>query len=238
VLLRADPELVNFIDDMRSVEAAARISVQTLLASAKSLVTGLEQIEDEMRVLKKTGVPSGDRFIFVMKPFLKDAYRNVDALKNMASALESELRLLFLYYGESTETAEAIKAEDFFGMILSFSTSLQKSALEVYKAQEKREAAAPKVAVSEAPTPAVNEVTAEPVQTPTTNGLAPQPQGDGALTPTARSYGRAGGNTIQRGDFDQAIRGMLDGTQRRRRENHRPLSRIFVDGSRQSRAIE
>jgi len=43
------------------------VSVQTLLASAKSLVTGLEQIEDEVRVLKKTGVPSGDRFIFVMK---------------------------------------------------------------------------------------------------------------------------------------------------------------------------
>ena len=57
--------------------------------------------------------------------------------------------------------------------------------------------------------------------------------------PAARSYGRASGNTIQRGDFDQAIRGMIDGTQRRRRENqNRPLSRIFVDGSRQSRAIE
>jgi hypothetical protein len=42
----------------------------------------------------------------------------------MAAALESELRLLFLYYGESTEE---MKAEDFFGMILSFSTSLQVS---------------------------------------------------------------------------------------------------------------
>ena len=41
--------------------------MQTLLASAKSLVSGLEQIEDEVRVLKKTGVPTGDRFIFVMK---------------------------------------------------------------------------------------------------------------------------------------------------------------------------
>ena len=41
--------------------------MQTLLASAKSLVSGLEQIEEEVRVLKKTGVPSGDRFIFVMK---------------------------------------------------------------------------------------------------------------------------------------------------------------------------
>jgi len=121
-------------------------------------------------------------------------------------------------------------------MILSFSTSLQKSALEVYKVQE---AAAPKVIVSETPASVVKEDTAKHTQAPTTNGLAPPPQGDGTATPTARSYGRAGGNTIQRGDFDQAIRGMLDGTQRRRRENnHRPLSRIFVDGSRQSRAIE
>lgn len=174
----------------------------------------------------------------------------------MASALEVELRSLFLYYGESTDTAEGIKAEDFFGMILSFSTSLQvranqkgvldliltprkKSALEVYKTQERQEVAAPKMIVSEAPAQVVEEGEIKPVQPPTTNGLAPPPRGDGTATPTARSYGRAGGNTIQRGEFDQAIRGMLDGTQRRRRENnHRPLSRIFVDGSRQSRAIE
>lgn len=45
----------------------------------------------------------------------------------MASALESELRSLFLYYGESTEIAEEMKAEDFFGMISSFATSLQVS---------------------------------------------------------------------------------------------------------------
>lgn len=45
----------------------------------------------------------------------------------MAFALESELRLLFLYYGESAETAEGMKAEDFFGMVLSFSMSLQVS---------------------------------------------------------------------------------------------------------------
>lgn len=173
----------------------------------------------------------------------------------MASALESELQSLFSYYGESTEIAEGMKAEDFFGMILSFSTSLQvtlnrtetldsiltplqKSALEVYKAQEKQEAATPKMIVSETPTPTIKEDTVKPIQTPTTNRLAPPPRGDGIITPTARSYGRAGGNTLQRGDFDQAIRGMMDGTQRRRRENHRPLSRIFVDGSRQSRAIE
>lgn len=111
----------------------------------------------------------------------------------------------------------------------------------MYKAQGKQRAAAPKVIVSEASAPTINEdsVKFKPSQPQTTNGLAPPPYGDGALMPAARSYGRASGNTIQRGDFDQAIRGMIDGTQRRRRENqNRPLSRIFVDGSRQSRAIE
>lgn len=57
---------VDFILMYHGIEFRA-VSVQTLLASAKSLVTGLEQIEDEIRVLKETGVPSGDRFIFVMK---------------------------------------------------------------------------------------------------------------------------------------------------------------------------
>ena len=110
----------------------------------------------------------------------------------------------------------------------------------MYKAQEKQEAAAPKVIVSETPTPtlAIKEDAVKSVQTPTTTGLAPPSQGDGTATPTEKSYGRADGNTLLRGDFDQAIRGMLDGTQRRRRETRRPLSRIFVDGSRQSRAIE
>ena len=45
----------------------------------------------------------------------------------MASALELELQSVFLYYGEPVETAEGMKAEDFFGMISSFATSLQVS---------------------------------------------------------------------------------------------------------------
>lgn len=49
----------------------------------------------------------------------------MEALKNMASALESEIRSLFMYYGEATDSTEGPKPEDFFGMVLSFSSSLQ-----------------------------------------------------------------------------------------------------------------
>lgn len=50
---------------------------------------------------------------------------SVDALKNMSSALENELRSLLLYYGENPDSPDAPKPEDFFGLIASFSSSLQ-----------------------------------------------------------------------------------------------------------------
>lgn len=50
---------------------------------------------------------------------------SVDALKNMSSALENELRSLLSYYGENPDSPDAPKPEDFFGLIASFSSSLQ-----------------------------------------------------------------------------------------------------------------
>lgn len=43
----------------------------------------------------------------------------------MGSAMDEDLRGLLTYYGETPDSPEAPKPEDFFGMILSFSSSLQ-----------------------------------------------------------------------------------------------------------------
>jgi hypothetical protein len=43
----------------------------------------------------------------------------------MGSALEGELRSLLAYYGENPDSPDAPKPEDFFGLIASFSSSLQ-----------------------------------------------------------------------------------------------------------------
>jgi diaphanous 1 len=43
----------------------------------------------------------------------------------MSSALENELRSLLFYYGENPDSPDAPKPEDFFGLIASFSSSLQ-----------------------------------------------------------------------------------------------------------------
>ena len=49
----------------------------------------------------------------------------MNALTKMAASVEAELKVLLAYFGENSETAEATKPEDFFALILSFSTSLQ-----------------------------------------------------------------------------------------------------------------
>lgn len=138
VLLRSDPALVTFIEDMPHVEAAARVSVQTIIASVHGMVDGLKRVSEELTILQKTRLPAGDNFIMVMQPFVKQTSASVDALKNMANALENELRSLLLFYGENPDSPDAPKPEDFFGLVLSFSSSIQKAALEVHDTEEKR----------------------------------------------------------------------------------------------------
>jgi hypothetical protein len=130
---------------------------------------------------------------------------SVDALKNMGTALEGELRSLLAYYGENPDSPDAPKPEDFFGLVASFSSSLQaclyshfygkfdnydvqKCALEVHDAETKR-----KVPIPKAPA--------------------------------------AGNRSVGRGEVDLTIRSMRDGKRRARPQASRPLSRIFLDGS-------
>ncbi|KAJ6583786.1 hypothetical protein B0H10DRAFT_2168123 [Mycena sp. CBHHK59/15] len=243
VLMRTDPSLTTFINDLPHLEAAARVSVQTITQSVNALVAGLGQVKDEIAQLKSMrGVPANDQFIRVMQPFLAEVGPSVIALKNMGNSLDGELRSLLSYYGENPDSSEAPKPEDFFGLISSFSSSLQKCALEVHDAEMKLMPAIQKPAISEpaedAPSESVKSYTflftrsqsSHPVQTI----KAPQDPAPPALAlPQAGSQG----GSVSRGDLDQAIRSMRDG--KRRARPSRPLSKIFLDGGRpQSRLYD
>jgi len=67
------------------------------------------------------------RAVFNMsyQTFIAQVSPNVDALKNMGNMIEGELRSLLTYYGENPDSSDAPKPEDFFGLIASFSSSLQ-----------------------------------------------------------------------------------------------------------------
>lgn len=121
------------------------VSVGIIMQSVHSLVGGLQQVTEEVQRLQQIRTsPANDRFMLVMevslvfhpRPFVKSDYAlpqpflaqvggSIEALKHMGTSLESELRSLLAYYGETPDSPEAPKPEDFFGLILSFSSSLQ-----------------------------------------------------------------------------------------------------------------
>jgi diaphanous 1 len=159
----------------------------------------------------------------------------------MSASLESELHSMLAFFGENPDSPEAPKSEDFFGLILSFSSSLQKAALEVHDTEAKKET--PEVKIEAAEEPAEEMVRApivlvksiavdcslQTVKMSDVNGQA------GKQAPPS-SMGRAAGLSVGRGDLDQAIRSMRDG--RRRARPQRPASKIFVDGTRASRLFD
>ncbi|KAJ7087393.1 hypothetical protein C8R43DRAFT_308792 [Mycena crocata] len=142
----------------------------------------------------------------------------------MGQSLLGELRSLLVYFGEDAQSPEA--PDQFFNLIVTFSSSLQKCALEVHDAEVKLNPAVKKQPAIVEPNEdsGGNESTVKIVHDSSSQSLAP---------PQAGSQGRS----IGRGDLDQAIRSMRDG--KRRARPSRPLSKIFFDGGRpQSRMYE
>ena len=83
-LLRTDPSVIQFIEDLPNLEPAARgahpyllfqvmalplipVSVQTITQAVNTLVSGLGQIKDEIKQLQQVGLPADDRFVHVMQ---------------------------------------------------------------------------------------------------------------------------------------------------------------------------
>ncbi|PPQ84655.1 hypothetical protein CVT24_006861 [Panaeolus cyanescens] len=242
-LLRKDPSLTTFIDELPNLEAAARVSASTVLQNVNSLVSGLNQVQEEVKHISALGNRSGDHFVAVMRRFISETTPSVEALKNMGDTVDKELKSLLLYYGEKQDGPEAPKPEDFFGLIASFSSSLQKCALEVHDAEAKlgstpstpasRPVISPAIQSSSLPVPSVLVQQAPeqegPVE-PTIKGSQDATTPTGARTPTQGSTGYAAGNrSLGRGDLDEAIRSMR--TAKRRQRVPRPASKIFLDGA-------
>lgn len=229
LLLRSEPSLATFIDEMPSLEAAARIAVQPLLQSVNQLSSGLSRMKAEVNNLRELGpLDNEDCFIQVMEPFIEQVKESIQALTSMSVALDKELKSLLMYYGEDPTSPDAPKPEDFFGMVASFSSTLQKCMLEVHDAQNKMAAETPKIVHESAPSDEKTETTLKGNKAATNHGLQPPP------IPSTPNQPIPSGKSVGRGDLDQALRSMRQG--KRRERPARPLSKIFFDGSSMSNA--
>jgi len=60
-----------------------------------------------------------------LQPFVTQVTPSVEALQHMGSKVNEELRDLLQFFGEKPEGSESMKPEEFFGLVMSFSSALQ-----------------------------------------------------------------------------------------------------------------
>ena len=120
------------------------VSFQSIIQAVNSLVVGLSEAQEEIIRLTTPGAPQpGDCFVEVMQvlmfntpcivlsfssfaqPFVLQVTPTVEALKKMGASVDAEMRSLLVYYGENPDGPDAPKPEDFFALVLAFSSSLQ-----------------------------------------------------------------------------------------------------------------
>ncbi|KAL5527808.1 hypothetical protein ACEPAG_6609 [Sanghuangporus baumii] len=255
MLLKSDAELVNFLDDLPHLEAAARVSMQTVSAAVGTLVSGLSQIQSEIKVQRQSkAVHPDDRFVQVMEPFVVQVTSSIQALENMNRIVEAELKSLMAYYGELVDSPEGPKPEDFFSLIVSFSSSLRKAALEVHEAMAKAEprasavngrkssassATAQQACISSFVFSAITHMSQVLQSKRAPSALAPIPSKEAGKTPSSAflippppaipsEASDTRHRSVGRGELDETIKSMRRGVRRER--SVRPLSKIFLDG--------
>lgn len=167
----------------------------------------------------------------------------MQAIEHMHRAVETELRGALAYFGEDVDTPEGPKPEDLFSIIVSFSSSLRKAALEMHDAKLKAETAAAAAAVL-----ADKDKGKDKDRTPTSSRIVSNPRFAAApakqtfatkkpassVAPVAPSYSRtylipppppiptevsAGDvrhRSIGRGELDETIKSMRRGVRRDR----------------------
>ncbi|PWN41049.1 hypothetical protein IE81DRAFT_315743 [Ceraceosorus guamensis] len=137
LLNRSDRTLVGFLDDLPHVEAAARLSTQSIMASITALLGGHEQVRTEADVLQRIPIsPAGDRFLSATGVFLTTTTSQVRALRSAGDSIQNDLVRLVAYYGDDPAV---VKPEEFFGLVASFGQALMRAEVDVLEADRKAE---------------------------------------------------------------------------------------------------
>ncbi|XP_038970359.1 formin-like protein 12 isoform X1 [Phoenix dactylifera] len=99
VLAEKSPDLLDFHDDLTSLEAASRIQLKFLAEEQQALVKGLEKVELELTASESDG-PVSEIFRKTLKEFTALAGAEVRSLTSLYNAVGKNADALALYFGE------------------------------------------------------------------------------------------------------------------------------------------
>lgn len=101
------------------------VSASNLASSISALNQAIEFVKEELLIVRKcSSAHPLDRFVMVMEVFVAESAPAMAALNSMSQQLDRDLCELLRYFGEDPSS---MKAEEFFGIISSFSVALQVS---------------------------------------------------------------------------------------------------------------
>ncbi|VAI13767.1 unnamed protein product [Triticum turgidum subsp. durum] len=93
------PELLDFHEDLVSLEAASKLQLKALAEEQQAVVKGLEKVEQELTASESDG-PVSDVFRKTLKEFLDDSGADVRALSALYADVGRSADALSLYFGE------------------------------------------------------------------------------------------------------------------------------------------
>ncbi|KAJ4709605.1 Formin-like protein [Melia azedarach] len=93
------PELLDFSQDLASLEPASKIQLKFLAEEMQALSKGLEKIVQELSMAENDG-PISENFRKTLKEFLRFAEGEVRTLASLYSAVGRNVDALILYFGE------------------------------------------------------------------------------------------------------------------------------------------
>jgi diaphanous 1 len=125
---------IDFIEDMPHLESAGRISFPVLQTQVRSLKSGLDTLNSELKLAKERESDPDDRFVSTMTDFAYEADTQINLLLALVADVDAKCGDTLRMFGEDPAMT---KYEDFIGTLIQVSSNVDKSRKEIDEAVRK-----------------------------------------------------------------------------------------------------
>jgi len=114
ILEKQAPALINFQDELPSLEAATKISLQSLQGDMNSLNKDFTAVKNSLETVFKD---QKDRFVELMSQFISKAQSDIETMLMNFKIMEDKYKDACNYFGEDSKT---MQPEELFGIVWTF----------------------------------------------------------------------------------------------------------------------
>jgi hypothetical protein len=121
---KREKSLLSFVDELKSVQSAARVNIKETTGRITELKAGYEQLDRELKM------PDVDaKFKGAMEGFVSKIGKIIQDLEKSATDIDTSFKDCLKFYGEPPAT----DAESFFGNISTFVAGLEKAQQDIIR---------------------------------------------------------------------------------------------------------